>query len=90
MPITHTRDRDTRTSDGDDLAGALHDLRKARDLSLYAVAKRTGVPRTVLERLEVDATNAKYGHLVTLAEFYGLPRTSDLVALGEHRRTHAA
>lgn len=77
-------------SDGVDLAAALHDLREKRGLSFYAVAKRTGVPRTVLERLEVNADSAKYGHLVALAEFYGLPRTSDLVALGEHRRTSAA
>lgn len=77
-------------SDGVSLAAALRELRTTRGLSYYAVAKATGVPRTVLERMEVDASTAKYGYVIALAAYYGLPRTSDLVALAEHRHMQAA
>lgn len=72
------------------LSSALQDLRDARDLTVYAVCKRTGLSRSVLEAAEADVVGTKYGVLVVLAEFYGLPTTSDLVALGEGRNAAAA
>jgi hypothetical protein len=39
----------------------------------------------VLENAEADAASTKYGVLEVLAAFYGLPETSDLIALGENR-----
>lgn len=39
----------------------------------------------MLENAEADAASTKYGVLEVLAEFYGLPETSDLIALGENR-----
>lgn len=71
------------------LASALHDLREARGLTVYAVCKRTGLSRSVLENAETAGT-PKFGVLVILADFYGLPATSDLVVLGETRSTAAA
>ena len=83
-PASATR---TRSSATRGLSSALVDLRKAHDFTIYAVCKRTGLSRTVLENAEADAASTKYGVLEVLAEFYGLPETSDLIALGENRVT---
>lgn len=83
-PASATR---TRSSATRGLSSALVDLRKAHDFTIYAVCKRTGLSRTVLENAEADAASTKYGVLEVLAEFYGLPETSDLIALGENRAT---
>jgi len=72
------------------VSGALRALRKAQDHSVYAVAKGTTVPRSVIDRLEVDATNAKLWQLEALAEFYGLPSVADLLLLAAVERRAAA
>lgn len=90
MTFTHTSAKRTSTSATRSLASALRDLREAQGHTIYAVCKRTGLARTVVENAEVDATSTKFGVLVVLAEFYGLPTTTDLIALGETRSTPAA
>lgn len=90
MTFTHTSASRTRSSATRGLSSALTDLRKAKDLSIYAVCKRTGLSRTVLENAEADAGGTKFGVLVVLAEFYGLPETTDLIALGENRASTEA
>ncbi|MDR7385253.1 transcriptional regulator with XRE-family HTH domain [Promicromonospora iranensis] len=90
MTFTHMSASRTRTSATRGLSSALRDLRQARGLTVYAVCKQTGISRSVLEAAEVDADGTKYGVLVVLAEFYGLPETTDLIALGNSRGSAAA
>jgi predicted transcriptional regulator len=74
------------------VSSVLTALRKAQDRSVYAVAKGTTVPRSVIDRLERDAKDAKLWQLEALAEFYGLPTVSDLLLLAavERNQSNAA
>lgn len=83
MTFTANSASSTTGSAARGLSSALRELRDARDLTIYAVCKQTGLSRSVLEAAEADASNTKTGVVITLAEFYGLPDTSDLIALGE-------
>lgn len=90
MTFTHTSASRTRTCATRGVSSALKELREARNLTIYAVCKQTGLSRTVLENAEVDTEGTKFGVLVVLAEFYGLPDTTDLIVLGHSRGTAAA
>ena len=72
------------------VSSVLSSLREAQGHSVYAVAKGTTVPRSVIDRLETDAVNAKLWQLEALAEFYGLPSVSDLFILAAERRQPSA
>lgn len=72
------------------VSSVLSALREAQGASVYAVAKATTIPRSVIDRLEVDATNAKLWQLEALAQFYGLPSVTDLFVLAAERKQHTA
>lgn len=70
--------------DGVTLAGVLHDLREARNITTWKQAQVVGIPRTTLDRIEVDADEIKLRQLRALAAYYGVT-VPDLLAMAEAR-----
>jgi transcriptional regulator with XRE-family HTH domain len=89
MTFTRTSASRSPASASRGLSSALVDLREAQNLTVYAVCKGTGLSRTVLENAELDAAGTKFGVLVVLADFYGLPDVTDLLTLAKNRDRQA-
>jgi DNA-binding Xre family transcriptional regulator len=70
--------------DGVTLAGVLHDLREARGITTWKQQKIVGIPRTTLDRIEVNADEIKLRQLRVLAAYYGVT-VPDLLAMAEAR-----
>ena len=59
------------------LGERLKDLRVERNLKLETLAEQTGLSKSALSKYESDdATDPSIYAVTTLAEFYGVPRTT--------------
>lgn len=67
----------------------LRELRKQHDLSIAALAEKSGVSASVISKLERNLNPAEMNTLYRIARVFGLT-LSDLISLAENRTSHLA